>query len=875
MKRVKLNQVVLAGALAVWAGAASGAENPSWTYLPDAGVLSNSSWTLNVSVRDARRRTLNLGTSGTTGSAFCKKDGAVVGAETLDLSRPIQDAQGRAWTIERIGSSVLNDTASPLRTFIAPRELREIGAHNFDYERSAGLNITFDCPYLEGEKEWNNAWTLPNGFVGGSTSSRLRLSIPNCTKLDSYSLKSLAEPDAGEQWDLGGVRELGGTALCWIPTPESLRLPRLEKMAKGAITGGQTIRKVLSLGDGFDTLAFVGEKAWNPDLSHPIERVFLGCAPGCVFKRYALNSTGLQRVWLTGAVPVFDAAEGEPVFGSRENDGSDTEHAAANSIVFYVPSNRVWRAVCAQATPLTEAETAAFREAHPDWDVPFGVVAPEVFRTKNPQYIGYADEAKLPRYIQVTTFAHRRYGDTWTVKDTVKLSYTVDGVPEEKSIPVGAVAEVPYGAEITLSVQTEDGLSRKAPTPVWEGRLPDGTVPAPGREIRFNATASVSLAVGFPGEWTLARDAEEHDKGTVTDGYWTWPVTIGADGRSLTLAKAADSANAAVKASLAQDGELNLTGPVSDAEGNSWVFSAFVGQTFSGTALTSFYAPRTLTGRSWGQTLNNHSNGKLLVFDCPDYAQDLSRLYDFSSSWSRTILRLPKVTKITGVCGMTFGDTDLADWDLSGLKEVGAGGLAASTSGPGPRGGLDLPNVETLGDRAFANWRRVTSAALGTNGTLKTVGAFLFAGNTNALRKVDFGRSSAFTLNEKAFYTGANEQNMPIALDEIWFSGDAPGTAVLNALVAGRTVSSGTGGVAEDLKIFAPLAKPSWRPVTTPVPRELYAAKKALKQMLDAEGGREYRVVGVYRTKNDGVARAWLVQNPSFAYRNGFELHFR
>ncbi len=850
MKRVKLNQVVLAGALAVWAGAASGAENPSWTYLPDAGVLSNSSWTLNVSVRDARRRTLNLGTSGTTGSAFCKKDGAVVGAETLDLSRPIQDAQGRAWTIERIGSSVLNDTASPLRTFIAPRELREIGAHNFDYERSAGLNITFNCPYLEGEKEWNNAWTLPNGFVGGSTSSRLRLSIPNCTKLDSYSLKSLAEPDAGEQWDLGGVRELGGTALCWIPTPESLRLPRLEKMAKGAITGGQTIRKVLSLGDGFDTLAFVGEKAWNPDLSHPIERVFLGCAPGCVFKRYALNSRGIQRVWITGAVPVFDAPEGDPVFGSREN-GADTEHAAANSIVFYVPSNRVWRAVCAQATPLTEAETAAFREAHPDWDVPFGVVAPEVFRTKNPQYIGYADETTLPRYIQVTTFAHRRYGDTWTVADTYTLAY--EGV--EKEVPYGAVAEVPHGAQVTLTVRT---AGTGAPVPVWEG-LPGGTTASTAGTVSFAVTESAALYVHFPGEWSLGEDGPH-----LTDGYWSLPVEQDGEGwRLMPLGEV----------SKTLEGELDLTGKIADERAITvlpdW------NNIFDNAQFASFYAPRSLA--YLGKQVFRNEFGRNLVLDCPNLTNEISRSWGFPAAWPRTVLKLPKVTKIEGAegIGMTFADTDLADWDLAGLKEVGAEGLRTVDAGPGPRGGLDLPNVETLGDRAFANWRRVSSVALGTNGTLKTVGAFLFAGNTNALRKVDFGRSSAFTLNEKAFYTGANEQDMPIALEEIWFSGDAPGTAVLNALVAGRTVSSGAGGVAEDLKIFAPLAKPSWRPVTTPVPRELYAAKKALKQMLDAEGGREYRVVGVYRTKNDGVARAWLVQNPAFEYRNGFELHFR
>ena len=167
-----------------------------------------------------------------------------------------------------------------------------------------------------------------------------------------------------------------------------------------------------------------------------------------------------------------------------------------------------------------------------------------------------------------------------------------------------------------------------------------------------------------------------------------------------------------------------------------------------------------------------------------------------------------------------------------------------------------LPNIETICDKAFFNWRRVTSAALGTNGKLNTLGAYIFANNTDSLIKIDFGTSSEFSVSNNTFL--ANETT-PCPIEEIWFSDKSPSVKTLDNILALRTV--GEDG-SKPVKIYAPMMEDSWKALCQPFTSEERAAARKIKKQTG------HRVVGVYETQ-DGRRVAWLMQNPNFEYTTG------
>lgn len=899
----------LLGALALTCGTAA-AESARWIYLPGEngrGVISNDNavaessadWVLNVLTLDESRRTLSLGTGEKTsdgkayvaGAAYCyAEDGTVRGGSRIDLSQPITDLQGNRWTVERILDKCLYDSKAPTRTFIAPRELRVLGGDNFNYARTEALDLVLDCPYLA---------SLPGGVgLDSAAACTVDFRLPTCSSVKNYAFRNFTVKGTG-QHDLSGLESIGSYGFWWpwnASQPTTNKLPRLRTVVSLGFNNGLSPHQVVEWGNGFNSLMSVGAKAWNPQSSYIVDKLVLGCAAGCTFGRYAINLNGLRRVYMTGAVPSFaNVADGDCVFGSRES-GSSYSHASEKTIVFYVPNTKEWAGIRAMATPLTEVEKEEFVQAHPDWEMPFGTVDAAVFKTKNRQYIGDVDFTQMNVWVTVNSYAHRRYGDTWSVADTWTISYVQDGETVAREVPYGAMVEVPYGAAVTLSVST---AGASAPEAAWEGKLPDGSVPANGKQVTFNATASTSLYVSFASAWTYDADA-----GTVADGYWTLMASENGDG-SLKITGVADI-------SKRLEGELNLTGPVYVAGDSAQqkAITRFGWQAFLDTQITSFYAPRTLVGQD-GQFFPGGGNCANLVMDCPAFSSSFEPFCWTINSLplSRAVFKLPRVGKIAGAYygnytynqnSATFYETALVDWDLSGVADVGVGGLVAGQESQwyadeygkkgatGPRGELVLPNVETIGKGAFSNWKRVTAAALGTNGTLKTLGDCIFENNGGSLKKVDFGMSSAFVISNRAFYATAAATS-PLPLEELWFSDKAPVSVVegeslttLEKLVAGRTLTPdaalGSEDVSTDLKIVAPFAEKTWQSLLTrPVPAEYRKAKKRLEAVLNWANPtqRKYRVLGVYRSATDGRFAAWMVQNPDFEYREGLAIIIR
>lgn len=813
--------------------------------MPTEGVISNNNevgvstdWVLNVKVLDATKRTLAIG-GGTGGDAYVLKDEAILGSATLDLAEPIADADGNQWTIEKFNSSCFRRTnapTSPARTFVAPRELVTIDGKIFDYDIPSDetIDATFDCPSLT---------AIPNGTSGRSWTT-LHLKVPSCTYIDSYALSSFAKMDVSE-WDLSGVENIGLLALPWPNYPYgTLKLPRLKTIGHHAF--GQANYTRMEWGNRYNTLTRVDEAALNASC----EELVLGCAQGCTFDKNAINAGNLKRVWMTGSVPVFTTEDVS--FGVNQGE---------KTMVFYVPDTEEWAAIRSAATPLTADEIAAFKAAHPDWDVPFGVVAANVFQTQNAQYIGTADLAALGvmSKIEISSRSQAQYGDAWEIR--------VDGEVVEDG-------EVPLDAEVTVTAKPEKGSTLVS----WEGKLPDGTTPT-GTTFTFKATKSTSLHVCFAHVWEY-----DEENSTISDGYWTLPVETTATVRELSVPKVAGSMTAA------QAGELNLSGPIytSGAVGNEaerWSIVQLSWQAFGSipAKITSFYAPTTLKTVA-GQLFNGVSSLKNYVFNCPELTGNFGDWgYMLGSSGaSRIVLNAPKLTSIgqasdtRSFSPASFAETKLVEWDLTGLKSVRVGGLATSTTAGGPEGDLVLPNVETIGQDAFDGWTRIASAAFGTNGTLKSLGPILFW-NPNAKnglaagpKKLDFGTSSDFTVDAQAFYAelpgkvAAYPNGQPLPIEEVWFAGEAPSVEALDNILALREVAAdGT----KPVKIFAPMMKKSWRAVCKPFTTEEASMAYAMK----ADG---LRVIGVYETQ-DGRRVAWLVQNPGFEYYTGFRIIIR
>lgn len=822
-----------------------GMSNPAWIYLPAEGVISNNNevgvstdWVLNVKALDSTKRTLSIG-RGTGGDAYVLKEGSIAGGATLDLSEPIADVEGKQWTIAKFNSSCFRRTdapTSPVRTFVAPKELVTIEGKIFDYDIPEGASVeaTFDCPLLT---------AIPNGTCGKSWVT-LHLKAPRCTYIDSYALTSFAKIDVSE-WDLTGVENIGKLALPWPDYPYgSLKLPRLKKIGERVFGLANYTR--MEWGNRFNTLTSVGEAALNASC----EEIVLGCARGCVFAKNAINAGNLKRVWMTGAVPSFTTEEVS--FGVNQGE---------KTMVFYVPDTEAWAAIRTAATPLTEEETAAFRAEHPDWDMPFGVVEASVFRTKNAQYIGTADLVSLGvmSKIKIESRSQGQYGDAWEIRANGEV--VEDG-------------EVPLNAEVTVTAKP----AKSSTIVIWEGSLPDGTTPA-GNSFAFANTESVSLYAVFAHAW-------EYDAGTstISDGYWTLPVVANANARELTVSKVSGSMTSS------QMGELNLSGPVYAKgaigdEDERWAIVNLEWQAFgsSPARITSFYAPTTLKTVG-GQLFNGASTLDNYVFNCPELTGNFGD-WGFmlgGSEASRIVLNAPKLTSIgqnsetRSFTPATFTGTMLTEWDLTGLKSVRPGGLATSATTGGPQGDLVLPNVETIEQSAFDGWTRIASVAFGTNGTLKTLGPTLFW-NPNAKnglaagpKKIDFGTSSDFTVDARAFYAelpgkvDAYPNGQPLPIEEVWFAGEAPSVETLDNILALQEVAAdGT----KPVKIFAPMMEKTWRAVCKPFTTEEASMAYAMK----ADG---LRVIGVYQTK-DSRRVAWLVQNPGFEYHTGFTIRIR
>ena len=801
----------------------------AWVYIPSESVISNDNavgkstdYVLNVQVLDADSHTLTLG-KGTQGDAF-----KAYGGTTLDLSETIEDESGTQWTIEEFASACLRNANAPYTTIVFPKELKSSSGQQLNINGKTLVSVTIDCP--------NWAGSIETYFISSANSG-----VINLPKITTIYHASLSIGGDVTDWNLEGIENFIDSPFNWTAQKGVLNLPSVKAM--GRVANNMQYDRVL-LGTRHLSLESVSDGAFKTasGANRYVYEVVLGGAKGWTIGSGAFLAMNLARVYMVGAVPTF--ADTSVAFGLNK---------AEKEMVFYVPDTEEWAEIRANAEELTVEEIDEFKAAHPDWAVPFGVVAADVFQTEYPQYIGTLDPADFGVYssVSVGNRSSAQYGDT--------VSISVNGETLTSS-------EVPYGTEVTVTAAPKNATTVVS----WEGKLPDGTTPT-GNSFTYTATENAAFYAVFANPWEY--DAEA---GTISDGYWTIPVAIKeSDAHTLMI----EGSKASEVMTSDQIGELNLSGPIYTKgsvgiETEKWTLVELAYRAFHSipAKVTSFYAPTTITTVG-GQLFNGCSTITNFVFACPSLTGNFGDwgYMAGNSSPSRVVLNTPNLKsvgqyhtqKTCSFLNATFVDTDLSEWDLTNLKEVKNNGFETSKTDGGPQGDLILPNVVTVNTNAFYNWKRVESAALGTNGTLKVLGATIFANNTTALKKLDFGKSCDFTTEETTFL--ANDTTA-LPIEEVWFADKAPSTTTLDNILALKGESD-TALTTDSVKVFAPLSLKSWRDITTPLTDDEESAKATLK----AQG---YKVIGAY-VKTTGERAAWLVQNPAFKYTQGFMLIIR
>ena len=147
----------------------------------------------------------------------------------------------------------------------------------------------------------------------------------------------------------------------------------------------------------------------------------------------------------------------------------------------------------------------------------------------------------------------------------------------------------------------------------------------------------------------------------------------------------------------------------------------------------------------------------------------------FAAYLRRVVLNLPGVTTLAdhalrGEPAWPCGGTDVAAWDLSALKTVGAANFFHTDIG----GALNLPVVETIGGSAFEECHYLTEVRLGADAkTVQSIGAKVLSvtdqGGDRAggrLKKLVLGGVDGFAIGAEAF------GGQP--LEEVVFTGGVP-----------------------------------------------------------------------------------------------------
>lgn len=785
-----------------------------------------------------------LGTN-TVGSAYVyDEDGKIRGSRVLDLRESITTLDGTKWTITHFGisdgTSVIWSNSTPMREFYAPRELKEIGSNqlfnnlqltNEAGEKDAFEYIHFDCPALSEENA--GRW----GFVFNTETRAMTLDIPSIKNIWSAFLRGVKIKDENSS-DFSSVEYIGKEQATWSPLSSSsisISFPNVKKIDEGAFAAGDF--SVMRFGTCGNTLTQVSTNACyiRNGGNVNLKGLILGTAAGCKIQKGAFQSSDryeLYTVKFLGAMPELD--EGL-IFGRTNmfDSAGNKSYDASLKTVFFIPATAEWDSVRSSSRELTEEEKQKFGSRFPSTTAQYGLtrvsVVPEsVFHTEGEQFlITFTEEERLAET------------DVKLSISSGNANITVNGKPFIEDFCKSLSRVYRYGTEITLVIDIPEG---EEPSDLIG--LPQDAV-INGNTITFTMNQSTDLM--FKNAFVFDRENM-----IITDGIWNIKVKVKDEAEHTLIVDT--SALSLVDSSNSNNGVLDMRGVIvsKDNQDERWTIVDFSDKSFkNANSVVSFYAPRTIV-QMGSQLFNGSSTLKNLVFDTPYLTGQFGK-YGWSFDWNEIecfVIKAPKLDSFeeNGTFEKsTFVNTDLDEWDLSGLTSLPQ--LSLQIKGPGPRGTLRLPALKTIGFAALKNWSNLERIELGTNGDLTSVDSNVFW-NCSSLRSIDFGESVQFECHEKAFLMNYTE---PLNISEVsWSSLSTPKRSLIDKILSGRVAAADNGD--KPVKIRVNEKAIGWHKLVSLVDRNNEKEMKAAEALRTAGE----KVAGVY-VNEAGQRLAWVL----------------
>ena len=694
---------------------------------------------------DEEAHTLALGTNNCSSVILEKGASATT---TIDLRGGVAEGDGTAWSIARIyGKALTKNSGKGFSTVYTPGTLGECGFAGQVFRESSATSLYIDEPNMTGV-------ILNNTFMN-AVIKNFALMAPKLTAIGgssgAFNGSFIQDTDVSD-WDLSGIRHFVDSSVSWNATPEAsastdsngsymfrnkkfrgvLRLPSIVDPPADSFANCPNMEG-LELGAN-DLMTKVGaDIATNcPSLV----RVVLGGAAGWTLGARAFQSHNITNVVFRSVAPAFDSLD-EIAFGTTET--------AAYTMLFEIPRHEAsWSEVVSSARAATAVERAAFAARYGAERLSdlVGIVFPNAFKTANCQYLA------------------------WGSGYACTISLTLDANHPEQAVVMTPQKDT-YVAGETVTIAPAAGQE----VFYWWGNVPKEQRRA--ASLSFTIDQNVRLRPLFRNRWTVtfADGAEAGTAATVSDGVWTLNATV-LDPAARTLSLGNGEEGGAYADGKAGAGCLNLLGTFTDTSGAAWTVTSLgtVNKTFKCAQTdahgpTSFIAPESV---AWsGQPLracNTLTTFALVSTNATVGILGNNSFYEIP--YLETVLLAAPGLKGVGqnASGFDYNNaflrqSDVTEWDVSGLQGIGINDplSATSTEGAGGffkkktfSGVLSLPSLARLREGTLANTTRMTGLKVGANGALTRIEAGAVS-NSAALVSVEIGGVKGLQIDSGAF----------------------------------------------------------------------------------------------------------------------------
>ncbi len=796
-------------------------------------------WILKVGTLDLVNNTFWMGDS-----SGWQKNLYVRGEGVMDLSTPICSTDGYEWKTVNVRDAAFGIEASDeyfnatpngrITTFIAPKTWLGLSQQAFNTAGDSVTNITLDCPLLAGELQ---SWSM----TGIGQVKKLVMKLPKVTKIYGCTLPGmkLDETDVTE-WDLSSLTEIERTwnsdgswqTWCYGFSTKNftgtMTLPKIKKIDINAFRDTPNFSGAI-LGTDGGTVESIAAGAFGGTCG--IKRlVVAGSSKGWTVEENAITlDNNLTEIVILSVPP--NNGEKVAIFGQPKDK--------AKTICFYVPDSKEWADVFAVAQPIESDEdkqaVAAYLAANTGAEEPVGIIPAAVFGTANPQFIG---KAKLTDYNLGTKISYSvkngAYGDT------------ISGPDQSILHNPGSVVE------FTANIASGSNFAG------WEG-LPEGIPNTPTVFILIGLQP-IELTLKTVPTWFFYPAYTFNDieyKNVITDGRWILNAYVKDREKSQLAIGKNGSATLAGWTGVGR-GVLDLSGPVRDADGNTWHLTHFDDYCFSTPSGSSIWYLDELVFPTnvvqfGNQMVNcnaqeNISTLTSVIIDAPDCESNLSNFMFNHNMISYALIRAPKIKHI-GNGFLNYGNSlersDFSEWDLESVASVGDYAFTWKNA----KGTFTLPSLTSVGEEGIRGNTQFTNLVIGTKYKITdnkelSVKSISFAENTS-LKSITFGPYVKYNTEVDNVFKGDS------ALKSVYFSGRPPQTKFLDDLVQSAKAVSETDS---PLVIYAS-ANLNWD--KEPVAKSATEEEKAKAPPLV---GKQY-VIGVYKAGD--VSKALIVHNPS------------